>query len=192
MNEKIEKYLKYYSSKSTEDCKRTNDLIRKYQQKTSNGYGYISLAKSIQEGGDTKFIKGWEEGIRYCAFLFELEKNNKLREFEAFKYLDDKAFQKLSPLNVRVNAEELEPNQKWHLIVSYLGSKIFSGTTPSVSRVSCPELWMWMFETADNVFTSDELDEIYKKAVEYREKKIDSNQWSDYTKPFKTRLEENI
>ncbi len=191
MDRITESYLKYYSDKSCDGCNRTNNLIKDYQQElSSNDYGYINLAKFIETKGTTDCLR---EGFKpYYYYLSELEKNGKLHEFEAFKYLNNESLQQLSPLKVKVNSKEYEPNQKWHLIVSYLGMNVFLKCRTSIHSVICPELWMWMFETSDDIFNEKELDDIYNKAIEFKLGKIDKNEWKDYIKPYRQRLHSAI
>lgn len=49
-----------------------------------------------------------------------------------------------------------EPNQKWHLMVSYLGRLYGKGYNPRFDMVTCPELWLWMFEVSDE-FNDEEI-----------------------------------
>ncbi len=187
MDRITESYLIYYSNKTCDGCDRTKNLIKDYQQElSSNGYGYINLAKFIETEGGTDCLK--EDYKPYYYFLRELELNDKLHEFEAFKYLNDESLQQLLPLKVKVNSEEYEPNQKWHLIVSYLGMNVFLKCRTSIHSVICPELWMWMFETSDDIFNEKELDDIYNKAIEFKLRKIDKNEWKEFIKPYRQKL----
>lgn len=189
MDRIIESYLKYYSNRMCDECERTNRLIEHYQQEiSSNGYGYINLAKFIEMGGSVNGLELIEEAKKYYYFLAELEEKGRLHEFEAFKYLNDEMFEQLSPLKIKVEPENHEPNQKWHLIVSYLGLNIFLNCRTSIHSVSCPELWMWMFEASDNVFDEEELDDIYNKAIEYRTNTISVNDWKSFLKPYRQKL----
>lgn len=172
-----------------DECKRTNCLIEHYQQEiSSNGYGYINLAKFIEMGGSVNGLELIEEAKKYYYFLVELEKKVDYMNSEAFQYLNDKMFEQLSPLKIKVEPKNHEPNQKWHLIVSYLGLNIFLNCRTNIHSVSCRELWMWMFEASDNVFDEKELDDIYNKAIEYRTNTISVNDWKSFFKPYRQKL----
>ena len=90
------------------------------------------------------------------------------------------------------------PNQKWHLMISYLGMKQFYKKRPMFHMISCPELWIWMFEASGEC----EIDEIKKHAINYKLKqecdgfKYDGcrpcNEWKRFVKDFRNRLHKMV
>ena len=60
-------------------------------------------------------------------------------------------------------------------MISYLGKKLFElkdkeKTGLKLVGVTCPELWLWMFETS-GVFNGDEMEKMNKNAVYYAQDK---------------------
>lgn len=55
--------------------------------------------------------------------------------------------------NISINPDSAEPNQKWHLLISYYDYKIEHGkfdmnSIASLERIYCPQLMIWIAEVA--------------------------------------------
>ena len=181
-NNNLYAYINFFKDKKEYNCNLTNAFIKNYQQEISgSGYGYINLANFIEKRGETDG-KLKEEFIAYYEYL----NSDNVNELENLI-----GMRKEEMLDVKVNAIEGEPNQKWHLLVSYLGMTWFQRGRLCIHSVSCPELWIWMFETS-GIFKQCQLDKIYNKAIEYREKKIGTLEWKKYIKEYRRTLHKEV
>jgi hypothetical protein len=183
MNETIQAYINYFKSKKTDNCQYTNNFIQNYQQEISkNGYGYINLADYINYQGKTH-TKLNKNSRDYYEFLINSKDISNLEELIGMPREDI--------LNVSIDAKNGKPNQKWHLLVSYLGMAWFQDKKVRIGSVICPELWLWMFESS-GIFTKDELKYVYNKAIEYKTKKIACSDWKKHVTHFRKKLDNAV
>lgn len=158
-----------------------------------NGGGYIKLHEILskfdindnyKELKKKRRLNENDGNLRICGELKnnyeELVKNHRLAWLQDL----DKNF-----ILERENYLKLEPNQKWHLLISWYAYKIimdiYDLEIVNASRlkenkrvfnwcnVKCPECCLWMFEAAyDNeTITLEHILMMYAEAVEMRQKK---------------------
>lgn len=177
------------------ETSRASEFVEKYRQLSG---GYIDLANDF-------------ENIDIIKSKLESEKTVHEKESEAYY---DFLTSNISDEDRKTNIERLcdwtdlseneilhpstTPNQKWHLMISYLGMKQFHKKRPMLHMVSCPELWIWMFEASGEC----EIDEIKKHAINYKLKqecdgfKYDGcrpcNEWKRFVKDFRNRLHKMV
>ncbi|MDD3186149.1 MAG: hypothetical protein PHT76_12695 [Anaerostipes sp.] len=187
MDKITDAYLRYYSNRNFDDCEKTNEFIKKYQQElSSSGYGYINFASYIQHEG--KGIKLKSEFIQYYLFLVDLKRSNSINQFEAFIYIEDNEY---DPLNIVVDAEKHQPDQSWHIIVSYLGFNVFAGVKTQIHSVSCPEFWLGMIESVNNeknFIKKEEFGYLLQCAIDYKRGVISCSEWKNTLKPYRQKL----
>ena len=73
---------------------------------------------------------------------------------------------------IPVNEAKVEPNQKWHFLVSWLGMAWYEFYDKKREKFDplnfkCPELWLWVFEVS-KLFDANTMEKLYNAAVEYR------------------------
>lgn len=199
----IYSFLNYYIQLKEVPLDITNKFTIKYQQPIAeNGYGYTNLAKYLQEinNNTTPSTPLMPEFIEFTNFLIDYSNNNiSTYDKELITYFDKlKLIGINDPTSIKVDSINYEPNQKWHLFVSYFGSTLFSNDTNLYfDKVSCPELWLYLLETAidkenKTLFNEKELNYFYLKAIEYKQNKFDRNDWLDIIKPYRIKYEKLI
>ena len=153
-------YMAFFRDKSTETS-RASTFAEEYRQDSG---GYIELATDFENIDIIKSKPEDEKKIHekdseaYYDFLTSSIHNE-----------DGKTnIEKLCDLTGLSEKEILHPsttpNQKWHLMISYLGMKQFYKKRPMFHMISCPELWLWMFEASDE----GEIYKIEKHAISYK------------------------
>ena len=184
----MDDYIKFFKDKPLKG-KYTDGFIKEYQQ--SEG-GYISFARAIAERDSKKCESGQRE---YCSYLLGMkEKKGAVQKIAELLGIDLRTVEEMNPLEVTVNQEQGEPNQKWHLFLSWFGWKKFENKEPAIAQASCPELWLWMVE-ASGVFNEEELKNLYEKAVVYKKAadyKKALGEWKKILKEYRIKLEENM
>lgn len=190
----IKAYMQFFASKSAESV-RVNEFVDKYRQ---NSGGYIELANDFENMEIIKAKKDEDKRIH--------EKESE----DYYDFLTDKRcgedgktnIDRLCDLTGLCEKEILHPstmpNQKWHLMVSYLGMKQFNKKRLMFHMVSCPELWIWMFE----IFDKEKIERIEKHAVHYKLKQecdgVKYNeinpctQWKNFIKCYRVNLHERV
>jgi hypothetical protein len=181
----MDDYIKFFKNKPLTGI-YTDKFIKEYQQ---SGGGYISFARAIAERDPQKCDGGQRE---YCNYLLGMkDKKEAAQKIAELLGIDPRTVEEMNPLEVTVNREQGEPNQKWHLFLSWFGWKKYIKKEPAIDRASCPELWLWMFESS-GVFDEEEVKELYEKAVAYKKA---SSEWNGVLKAYRQKLEtkmENI
>ena len=177
-------YINFFKCTQGNEGKYTNRFVKLHQQKIDNrnGYGYTNLASYIETNGKQEIklsrdLRVYYENLTNPRFILELEKITGMAKEDV--------------LGVKVDPNIGEPSQKWHLLISYLGMAWFQGKTPRIHMVSCPELWLWMFE-ASEIFADDELKKVYEYAVGYKTNKITREEWRDFLKEYRLKLHEIV
>lgn len=190
----VKAYMKFFRDKSAETS-IASTFADKYCQQSG---GYIELANDFE---NIDIIKS------------KLEDKKAVHEKESEAYYDFLT-SNISNQDGKTNIESLcdltglseneilhpstTPNQKWHLMISYLGMKQFHKKRPVLHMVSCPELWIWMFETSGEC----EIDKIENHAINYKLNqecdgfKYDEcrpcNEWKRFLKEFRNRLHKMV
>ncbi|MEE1505243.1 MAG: hypothetical protein UGF89_13500 [Acutalibacteraceae bacterium] len=186
----IKAYMEFFRDKSPE-TPRVSTFVDEYRQHSG---GYIELATDF-------------ENIDIIKSKPEDEKNTREKESEAYyNFLTSSIHNEDGKTNIErlcdlTGLSEKEilhpstiPNQKWHLMISYLGMKQFHKKRPMLHMVSCPELWIWMFEVSGEC----EIDKIEKHAVNYKLKQecdgvkynviSPCNNWKCFIKKYRKKL----
>ena len=170
----IEAYMKFFKDKADE-TDLVKSFVKDYRQKQG---GYIKCANDFINLNNNKNITN-DDNRKYYEYLKDQTtlsggKTN-------IEILSEKT--SISPDNI-LNPTN-EPNQKWHLLISYLGMKLSQGKQPCFGLVSCPELWLWMFD-ASGEFSKRELSEIYNRAIDY--KNGNKKGWINFLFPYRKAL----
>ena len=190
----IKAYMEFFRDKSTETS-IASAFAEEYRQLSG---GYIDLANDF-------------ENIDIIKSKLESEKTVHEKESEAYY---DFLTSNISDEDGKTNIERLcdwtglseneilypstTPNQKWHLMISYLGMKQFYKKRPMFHMISCPELWLWMFEASDEgeIYKIEKHAKNYKSNHEYDGFKYDGlrpcNEWKRFVKDFRNRLHKKV
>ncbi len=133
--------------------------------------------------------------------------------FEFYNYLSENEDIIKQKTGIDIKQEILHPttspNQKWHLMISYLCGIMFEMKTNEKRRMNiagifCPELCLWMLETSE-IFKNDGdvLLSIKEHAINYKNKrdfegynysstKGSSAEWKRFIKPYMDKLHKAI
>lgn len=179
----IDSYLKYFSNRKIHYPK-SDEFIKKYRQP---GDGYIDVANCMNNEG----ISHDKECSDFYRYLLAL---NDYHKFSAFKYMNDNEVDEMKVFDVSTDKTICEPNQKFHLIVAYLGIWLYwievcdKKTQMNYKNISCPELLLWIAEgcAVDLVY------EIYDNAVKYKEELITYDEWRNKAKQYWKRFDEIV
>lgn len=175
MNEKMKKYQKiinfYVAKKSHYPI--TDLFCMNFKQKEG---GYVKVYEDLSNEKKSPDNAEFFEIIRNNQELMEpLKWLEKLDEKEKKCYIDEKY-------------QQLEPNQKWHFLISWMAFKIVVETNPlknptrvtklpdnvkQFCGVNCPELRLWLFEAAmdNDIVKIQDVYEMYSKLVDGRREK---------------------
>jgi len=125
------KELVMFYAKANKECKLTEEFMENYRQKDG---GYIELAKAFM----------FYRALKETQLLEELKKLGvNIEELNVF--------------NPGFDEDQSEPNQEWHLFISYYAYKIWeSGLNwddtvefwDKGKGLKCPELLLWLAEAA--------------------------------------------
>ncbi|MCR5720462.1 MAG: hypothetical protein K6F84_07840 [Lachnospiraceae bacterium] len=188
-NKNMDDYIKFFKDKPSKKNPETDKFINTYQQKSGL---YISLANAVMKNDSTKCDSRQRE---YCEKLLGWKKEEAKEKLAQLLGLKENELTEVEPLVIKIEKEQAEPNQKWHLFVSWFGWKKSEGKEPRISSAPCPELWLWMFE-ASGLFSDDEINEIFTAAKEYREAQNRFNdarkKWNKVKNKYRIRLEEEM
>ena len=130
------------------------------------------------------------------------------KAFEFYNYLNDNKDEIEEQTGLKIYDilhPTKTPNQKWHLLISYLGMLQFEEKNPSFERVICPELWLWILETSFENETNETIVNIknhaehYKNREDYegheygsKKRNKPTNEWKRFLKTHITNLEEKV
>lgn len=178
----INSYLKFFSDKELHYPK-SDEFIKEYQQDKG---GYIDLAKCFENKG----TKGKEDDKKYYNFLNSLKDFRKYPAFEIIKKENEDA---RKVLNFLVDKTKCEPNQKWHLIVSYMGMSYYlfeSGKRKRMNHhaITCGELIIWVAEACEVDF----VEEIYNNAVKRNIGELSYQKWRKLVKKYWEKFDEIV
>ena len=189
-NVTMDDFIRFFKDKPV-SCKETNAFVAKEENRQTNT-GYIALANAISKR-DSKLCDKILEGHKeYCEDLFKHDDEGNAIEWVAEQLgIEAKYVKEIDPMHIPCNEKGIVvPSQKWHLFVSYFGWKKYIGKKPYISRVSCPELWLWMFESSGH--SSSEIKDIYEQAELYRNGNKNKESWNDYCKGLAQKLNDVI
>ncbi len=178
--------IRFYSNKDPKPH-YTTEFIKEHQQP---GGGYINFAKVFQTQG--KFVGEPGQNDNYEK-INELIKQGELNKVFAFEKLDTDFI-----TNIKVDKTIGEPNQKWHLLVSYFGQTELEGGKAKADlfkkSITCPELWLWLIEVAkdDEILCEYDIEVVYNQGLNYRARKITRKDWSDFLDSYRDKVKEII
>lgn len=180
----MDDYIRFFKDKKAKTPK-TDDFIKGYQQKST---GYILFAKAITKNKRELCDKNQRE-------YFDKLTNMDNTEIASLLGVDKNVVEELNPLKIILDKEKAEPNQKWHLFISWFGWKKYENKKPTIASTTCPELWLWMFEVS-GIYTDKEMRQLVNCAENYRKaipNKDEANkQWNEMRKGFRIKLEKEM
>lgn len=154
--------IEFYSAKVAKPI-LTTQFVKKHRQGSG---GYIDFAKVFSNKGNFK-SRDPKHKLNY-DYIKKCVDAGEVSTIKAFEYVDEGFI-----MSVSVDKKQGEPNQKWHLLVSFYGQSEIGKEDAIISTgaISCPELWLWMFEVAvDGVnITTKDIEELYKQMVKHKE-----------------------
>lgn len=167
----------------------TTKFIKSYRQKNE---GYIDFAKMFQMNEIPHENKKTEIMISNYQKIIKLKQQNNLHLIPSFRTLEIEFI-----TDVCTDQENGNPNQKWHLMVSYFGQTYLEEKTGNIFNrtITCPELWLWLIETAkDDKEISDEMiDDVYQTAIKYKtDNSFSREKWKCFLDPYKSRVKKII
>ncbi len=164
----------------------TTKFINNYQQGDD---GYITFASIFSAKGKIQRTNKTSNLLDNYKRINILLSNNTYQEISPFCKLT-----KTFISDVSINKNIGEPNQKWHLLVSFYGQNAVEGTLSKSNifkkSITCPELWLWMLEAAidDSNITKDDVKALYTQACKYKNKLITKKEWQAFFSSYWSKL----
>lgn len=190
----MEDILRFYVTKG--EHYPFTDLYSMNYRKNSEEYIrlYDTFRNQKGKADDVEFLQYIEE------YIDDRKNETNPDKWKEFRWMNTLSDEEILCQVDAVECRKLEPNQKWHFLVSFCAYKLvvevdkqfkertktkvseFNSVIKAWLNIKCPELRLWMFEAAmDNkIITPANVQEMYRATVDKQlKRKTDSKWWSE-------------